>query len=325
MKNKLAEKQIGWAEAFTQDIMERVEARLQTLATPVTKEIAVRHPNCTIPLITNIEGMHPSIETAVSIVGSGIPLALVGPTGSGKTFATKNIHDVLTLKHYAIRQVNRATAPHDLIGYNTASGSYIPGVLTDAIKEGGLVCIDELDNGNENMLMLLKGLTSGRIFMPYGMQEVHKECRLVVTMNTWGSGPTREYVGRCSLDAALLDEFATLEWDYDQAFETALATALVKTFDLGTEESKVIDFIEFYHALRNRATTENIRVIFSPRALLQCVTMMSNLCWSPLHVLDKAVFRNLPSEEKTRLLEPVKETIPSTPQPNLYKGEEVPF
>jgi hypothetical protein len=55
----------------------------------------------------------------------------------------------------------------------------------------------------------------------------HKTFRLVLAANTWGTGATRQYVGRNQLDASTLDRFclATIFVTYDESLESSLVKA----------------------------------------------------------------------------------------------------
>ena len=267
---------------------ENMEKRLHALETSKPTAVTITTPDC--DWTCDVSQDHPAITKALDTISCGLPLALVGPTGSGKTYAAKRLGEILKVKHYAVRQVNRQTGTHDILGYMNAQGGYVKGVASDAIKEGGLLCIDEIDNGNENILMCLKGFMSGHVFMPYGMQEIHKDFRLCATMNTWGQGATREYVGRCPLDAALLDEFVTMEWPYDENFERKLCCNMDHA-----------GFIEHFFTLRRRATSMKIKVIFSTRSLIQCLKLFKSTDWPITDILDRVIFRNLKQAEKDRL------------------------
>jgi cobaltochelatase CobS len=263
-----------------------------------------QHVNHSVINYTSVKGQHYQLKPLIEVMGSGEPAMIIGPTGSGKTRVTHAVKKALGCKHYAIRQVNKQTATHDLIGFNNATGSYIPGVFTKIIQDGGLAVIDEIDNGNSNVLMIIKGILSGHIYMPYGMQEVNPKCHLMCTANTWGLGPDREYIGRNALDVALLNEFVCVEWPYDANAEKLWTLSLYKSVDEPKITQAQFDkFIDRFQAMRDYAQTNKIRVIFATRNLRQCVNLMAKAGWDEFAALDATVFRSVKGEQKRRLLE----------------------
>ena len=70
----------------------------------------------------------------------------------------------------------------------------------------------------------------------------------------FGTGSTLQYTGRNKLDAATLDRFMIIEWDYD----TDLETKLIKDKDL----------LNFCWKLRNEASKIDQTIIISTRGIL---------------------------------------------------------
>jgi cobaltochelatase CobS len=52
---------------------------------------------------------------------------------------------------------------------------------------------------------------------------LHEDCRLIAGANTIGRGRDATYTGRAAIDAATLDRFAVLAWEYCEAWESYLA------------------------------------------------------------------------------------------------------
>ena len=305
----------NWMKGMTEEIISSVKEEFATKFSELDIRIAEttqqnvvleikQHVNHNVINYTSIKGQHYQLKPLIEVMGSGEPAMIIGPTGSGKTRVTHAVKQALGCKHYAIRQVNKQTATHDLIGFNNATGSYVPGVFTKIIQDGGLAVIDEIDNGNSNVLMIIKGILSGHIYMPYGMQEVNPECHLMCTANTWGLGPDREYIGRNALDVALLNEFVCVEWPYDANAEKLWTLSLYKSVDEPKiTQSQFDKFIDRFQAMRDYAQTHKIRVIFATRNLRQCVNLMAKAGWDEFAALDATVFRSVKGEQKRRLLE----------------------
>ena len=305
----------NWMKGMTEEILSSVKdefatkfSELDTRIAETTQQNVVleikQHVSNNVVNYTSVKGQHYQLKPLIEVMGSGEPAMIIGPTGSGKTRVTHAVKQALGCKHYAIRQVNKQTATHDLIGFNNATGNYVPGVFTKIIQEGGLAVIDEIDNGNSNVLMIIKGILSGHIYMPYGMQEVNPECHLMCTANTWGLGPDREYIGRNALDVALLNEFVCVEWPYDANAEKLWTLGLYKSVDEPKiTQSQFDKFIDRFQAMRDYAQTHKIRVIFATRNLRQCVNLMAKAGWDEFAALDATVFRSVKGEQKRRLLE----------------------
>ena len=305
----------NWIKGMTDEIIASVKSEFADKFAELDEKIAEttqqnivleikQHVNHNVINYTSVKGQHHQLKPLLEVMGSGEPAMIIGPTGSGKTRVTHAVKDALGAKHYAIRAVNKQTATHDLIGFNNATGNYVPGVLTKIIQEGGLAVIDEIDNGNSNVLMIIKGILSGYIYMPYGMQEVNPECRLMCTANTWGLGPDREYVGRNALDVALLNEFVCVEWPYDTNAEKLWTFSLYNVVDEPKiTEAQFHKFIERFQAMREYAESNKIRVIFATRNLRQCINLMAKAGWDEFDALDATVFRSVKGEQRRRLLE----------------------
>jgi len=170
-----------------------------------------------------------------------------------------------------------------------------------------LIVIDEMDNANANIIMLVKALQIGVIAMPYGLQQINPNLQVCATMNTWGTGATREYVGRMAQDAALLNEFNFVEWDYDIEFEFELLKGIFYSFKEQTEYK--IEHMQQLHAMfkamRVKAENQKVRCIISTRNIMNVAKMLlSNPTWSIHPTLKKSVYKGLKEEEIKRIEAP---------------------
>lgn len=260
---------------------------------------------------------HPSYEEASKLIKTRLPIALVGPTGSGKTYAARQLCiDELSIKpeNYFTRAVNRQTASHDFIGFMNAQGSYVKGAFSDAIRsnEPSAIVFDEFDNGNENTSLILKGLFSGRLYMPYGMQEVNPSLYVVVTMNTWGNGASREYVGRNTLDAALLNEFQFCVWGYDTGFERELFVTEYNKFKTDTitrNENEEGEFFDWLQQLRKNIETHKTRAILGTRNLLQCARLLACTDFTWTEIVCKNSLASVSSSDRDKLFPVIAKKI----------------
>lgn len=165
-------------------------------------------------------GNFPALLKALSAKkqdGTRTNVWLVGPAGSGKTSAGKATADALGLRFFA-KSVGPQTSESSLLGYFDANGRLVRTSLREAFENGGVFLLDEVDAGNPAVLVVINAiLANGEAGFPDGNIKKHKDFVLVAGANTIGQGADRQYVGRQQVDAATLDRFVFLSWDYDPA------------------------------------------------------------------------------------------------------------
>lgn len=231
-------------------------ARLEEIAAQVTKpaprEIAVTLPDGTR---REIGRAHKGFNDLLTVISCGLHAFLVGPAGSFKTSTAHQVAKALNLEFSAI-SVCQQTTQVALFGYMDATGTYRGTEFRKRYEQGGIFLLDEIDNGNANVLAALNSaLANGHCAFPDGMIARHPEFRLIATANTYGNGGNAQYVGRCQLDAATLDRFAFLDWPYDEEMEREIAGN-----DAWTDR---------VFALRRAAASLGSRLIISPRATFE--------------------------------------------------------
>lgn len=162
--------------------------------------------------------------------GNHKPVLLVGPSGSGKTHVSEDLAKYLKLKFRAVC-CTEGMSEESLVGYprpNLSNGTetFLPGPLVKVCEEGGVLLLDEADAMNPNVMLALNSLlANGWLAVPgYNNDEpikVHKDALFVFSMNTFGSGADRQYVGRNAQDAAFLNRLAcqSINIDYDEDLE----------------------------------------------------------------------------------------------------------
>lgn len=272
------------------------------------------------------EPTHKALAEVIGVLGADCWCAIVGATGSGKTLGAIQYAKLAKISILGIKQMCNTLQPHELIGFIDANGKYRKGAWTDAIigrvyENNGtmpecdnptdtpaLITIDEMDNANSNIIMLVKALQTGIITMPYGQQRINPSLQVCATMNTWGTGATREYVGRMAQDAALLNEFQFVEWDYDTDFEMKLIEQTYRSFGDNVGDYKLEHMHKLHSmfiAMRQKAQSGNVRVIISTRNIINVVKMLlSNPTWTVHGALKKSVYKGLKEEEWRRIEAP---------------------
>jgi flagellar biosynthesis GTPase FlhF len=220
--------------------------------------------------------VHYQFENILRHVSVRDNVMLVGPAGSGKTTVSKQVADAVELPFYAT-SICAQTTEAKLFGYMSATGEYVRTIFREAYENGGVFLIDEMDSGNANVLTALNAaLDNGFCPFPDQMINMHPDFVCIAGANTYGSGATREYVGRNQLDSATLDRFSVLDFGYDEKLETKLAPE--------AKWAKCVQAI--------RAELSNERVVISPRATIRGGRLLAAGC-TPEYVLQVRVIKGM--------------------------------
>lgn len=89
----------------------------------------------------------------------------------------------------------------------------------------------------------------------------HPDCVIIAAGNTFGHGNSSAYVGRMKQDAAFLDRFAALAWEYDEELERELCP-----------DAAWCDTVQ---AVRAKVAAAGLQVIVSPRASLYGASLLA--------------------------------------------------
>ena len=233
--------------------------------------------------------------TVVSLIENNHRVApyLVGPAGGGKTTAASQAAQALGLP-FIEASMGPATSAWDLVGFKNMNGDYVPGILRDSYENGGVVLLDEMDNANASVLNVLNPiLSNGHFTFPDGNRIArHPDFVLISAGNTYGKGADRLYVGRSQLDAAFLDRWVTMDWDYDE--------------DLERDIAHLDWWVEWVQSIRKAAFRHQMRVVISPRASIDGAILLRGGL-SPERVANMRVWGNMSGDDKARLIAEVGE------------------
>ncbi|MBM7554527.1 AAA family ATPase [Thalassobacillus pellis] len=201
---------------------------------------------------------HKAFPTLLATAQAGVPVMLVGPAGSGKSTAGRQVAEEMGLS-FRSESCNPMMTKWDLFGFVGPNGNYVPGVIREAFENGGVVLLDEMDASNPAVLVsinLLASVEAGEtVTFPDGKNVPrHENFVLIAGANTFGDGASAEYVGREQLDAATLDRFAMVEWSYDEALERKAA---------GEDQAAWVVCVQDVRAAAERAS---VSLLVTPRA-----------------------------------------------------------
>ena len=230
-------------------------------------------------IVSDVKGYaHEKLPTLLRIISARLPLFLVGEAGSGKTHLVEQCAETLGLKFYCI-SVCAQTTSSALLGYMDANGKYVPSLFRQAYENGGVFLLDEIDNGNPNVLSVLNASVSNCVCsFPDKMVRRHPDFVLAASGNTYGHGANRKYVGRLEIDGATLDRFVFVEIGYDNKLEEQIC---------GSKS-----YAKLIQAIRKKAQELKLRNIISPRASINGVKLLKKGI-SLEDVLQYTVFRDM--------------------------------
>lgn len=212
---------------------------------------------------------------------------LVGPAGTGKSMLAKQVAEALALPFQAL-SVGPTTPMSKVFGYYDAHGHYHDTPFRRAFQDGGVMLLDELDNGHPGLLAELnQALALGTCAFADGMVDAHPDFRLVATGNTYGSGGDRTFVGRQALDAATLDRFIVIDVPIDPELEKRIALAHAPS-----RRKEAQELLEKVWQLRATAEEKNLPVMFSPRSSIDGAKLLEAGA-TPDQVLRWRVIRGL--------------------------------
>ena len=194
---------------------------------------------------------HEKFEQLLTQVQLDEPIMLIGPAGSGKNVCISQVAEALGQHMY---YTNNASNEFKLTGFIDAGGNYRDTEFYKAFKNGGIFFLDEIDNSDPSALIVINSaLANGYMAFPHETIDRHPDFRIIAAANTWGKGADLEYVGRNALDAATLDRFDNIFFDYDTKLEQALYPS--------------DEVLEFMWSFRNAVYQSKIPHIVSTRGI----------------------------------------------------------
>lgn len=229
---------------------------------------------------------------------------LVGPAGSGKTTLAAAAAAKLNLPHAALSVCGQTTKT-DLLGYVDANGVYRQTCFRQAYEHGGVFCLDEIDNGNANVLAVLNSaLSSKTTTFPDKVVKRHDNFVVIACANTFGVGAANGYVGRNPIDAATLDRFFFIEMPYDNGLESFVAGIQTETSPKWNEQGENVPTAEEWlytvRNLRDLVTEQKIKAIVSPRATYMGLALIKEEI--PLFLLKKGlIFKGMSADTIAKL------------------------
>lgn len=261
-------------------------------ASPV-RRVEVVLPDRTVPLP---EQAHRVLPEVVQILATGLNLFLVGPAGSGKSTLAHQAAEALGLDFKAL-SLGPTTPTSKLFGYQDAQGRYVRTPFRDAYENGGVILLDELDNGHPGLVAEINQATAnGYAAFADGMVKRHADCRIVATGNTFGRGPDRLFVGRNILDAATLDRFVTVEVEVDETLERNIALG----YATDATKATITAHVERVQATRRKVDEAKVPLVVSPRASIEGALLIASGL-DPERVAEIRLYAGWTTEQRSKV------------------------
>lgn len=242
--------------------------------------------------VKDIGMQHRDMPTLIKLLQARKHVYLHGKPGSGKSTAGIKAAEALGLD-WGYISLNPRTAPSRVEGFMGADAkTYMGTVFRKLYEFGGVFVIDELDNAGPDLLTSLNAaLENGHCAFPDGMVQRSPKFLLVATGNTNGRGGNASFPERRALDAATLDRFFFLNWEYDEALERAIAKGINADCD---------GWVDWVIKTRAYCAEHYPKVFVTPRVSINGAGLLGTLTVEQLaHGL---VFKGIDRETVSRIL-----------------------
>jgi MoxR-like ATPase len=259
LENKISEidKRLGDNQGNLSDEIKVVKREIEDLKARRPLDLIVKVDNSNPQ---DLGKQHVQFPTLIQILATKLNVYLVGPAGSGKTYAAIQCAKALGVEFYFTGAV---ASEFKLTGFIDAQGRIVSTEFRKAFEKGGLFLFDEIDASYPQAVLAFNAaLANDYMDFPDKRVPRHENFYCIAAANTYGQGADRQYVGRNQLDAASLDRFVFLDWKYDENLERELA---------GNHE-----WSNYIQKIRRSIEKLKIRHVVSPRASINGAKLLAN-------------------------------------------------
>ena len=209
---------------------------------------------------------HEVLPEVVKLLNADLAVWMQGPPGTSKSTIGAQAAEALDLPFYAI-SCHEGMTRSDMFGYTDANGTDHRSPLWDAFEKGGVLLLDEIDNGNANILAALNSaLSNGHCTFAGKTIRKHDNFKVLAAANTAGLGPESGFIGRMGVDLATLDRFVQLRVDIDNKLEEAIIKSILPS------DFKLV--LKAVRKLRQVVEGRGLRIVVSPRTSIHSARML---------------------------------------------------
>lgn len=246
------------------------------------------------------EAVEPEVLKAVEYAAkNALPVLLKGETGTGKTSLVRALARKYGREFRRIN-LNGSTTADEFVGHlhlNQEGTYWIDGILTDAMRKGHWLLVDEINAARPEILFALHSLLDDdrQILLPDNRNEVvrpHPDFRFFAGMNP------RDYAGTNEMNKALISRFPVV---VEVGFRSPeIEAKIVKAHTEFADDDKIKEFIIFANEVRRSYANEEINFIVSPREIIAACNLLHN-GFSLREALTIAILNKCEKEDKVAL------------------------
>jgi MoxR-like ATPase len=284
--------------AAVDSIPAAVDAAVDKLR-PTIIRIADREP---VTIQDRTHAVFPKVLAAMT-AGDPVNPFLTGPAGTGKTYLARQLATALDVP-YVVLSCHPMMSKAEMIGYmSPGTNEHVAGPIAESLmmSDGAVTVFDEMDASNPAALVMINDMAAAspgtRFRLADGSYAV-KTARhyFIGTANTFGTGPSAEYVGRNALDAATLDRFAAFTVDYDRDVERDLIAPHLN----GSSAA----FMTAVERMRTNAASNKIRTVISTRGVRDAASLIA-AGFEPAEAVQVRIVKGLGADQTAKLLDGV--------------------
>jgi MoxR-like ATPase len=212
----------------------------------------------------NVGVTHEIFDEALHWLSMGSDLFFSGATGTGKSTTAKQIAQALSMNFFSMGSI---MTKFETLGSMLPDVGFIESVVYKWLnaKDGGVLCIDEIDASNPNGLTSIMPIFDfdGEVTFLNGetLKRTDKH-HIIITGNTDGAGANAEYNSRLKLDDAFRSRFVFMRHDYNKAVEDSIGGK---------------DLADYARKFRNTLTEKRIKgAIVTPRTIKDAHKAINN-------------------------------------------------
>lgn len=262
-----------------------------------TRRLEIKYPDQ--DKVKQINHPHKHLDKLLNLIASGQDVYLHGDPGTGKSTGANQVAQILELP-YAYVSLCPQSSETLLFGFNHAGGQYVETEFFRLYRDGGVFCIDEMDNGSGTLLNKLNSLLeNGHGSFPCGTIPRNPKFVMVGTGNTNGNGGSLEFPDRRAFDPAFKERFAFLEWPLDTSQEKLIASSISPLHGL-----RWLDVVVKIRKAIKELGIE--RIVVSPRATYKGAMLLNGGKFDDKEILDMLVFKGLPKNTVKQITDKVE-------------------